>query len=306
VESRCGGLRTASTVAIFVLAFHATQIYAAVAPSFDPSSCHLSGVTTPDNDIRLYGDDRLPGRPVAIPPEVIDKFRAVARRIYAQAPPKSKEGAHCENVFPGIYRIALAHKRVLFVAKIYVRYFQYFVLIVYDPVTGAMTPNPVQIRAYWTENFGAKDELMKTPFVSSADLYQNRQPQIVFESRAHNGSMYNAVVYQYFAIAPDLSLKLVLARETRLADDSGNLIIRELTPLSPSRLRLDIYRVADAGTPQGAKLGYVILASGGADEPFRVVRRHAPNSGNFVCLVTCMDEAPSDDTFLHEGDPNDY
>jgi hypothetical protein len=180
VGSRWGGLLTASATAIFVLAFHSPQLYATGAPPFDPASCHLSGLATPDNDIRIYGDDRLPRRPVPIPSAVSDKFRKVARRIFAQAPPEQKEGANCENVFPGAYRITLAHKRLLFVAKIYVDYFQYFVLIVYDPATAAMTRNPLQIRADWMESFGAKDDLMKTPFVSSADLYQNRQPQILF------------------------------------------------------------------------------------------------------------------------------
>jgi hypothetical protein len=148
-----------------------------------------------------------------------------------------------------------------------------------------------------------KDELMKPPFVSSADLFQNHRPLIVFEERVHNGNMYNAVIYHYFAVGPNLSLTRVLARETRLLalNPQDGLFVRELTQLSPSRLRLDTLNVAHDGSSKRTDLGYVLLESSGPDAPFRVVERHAKAPRKFDCLVTCMDEPPSDDVFLREG-----
>lgn len=274
----------------------------------DPSSCHLKAFVTADNDIRLANDDRPAGKPVPMPAAVADKIHAAAKRLSRRVSAEVKEGLTCGELFPATYRISLSGQRELYVSEISIyAYLNYFYLILYDPATGAVTQHPVAIDTHWTKSFGAKDELVKRPFVSSADLYENHHSQIVFEVRVHNGNMYNAVVYLYFAVGPDLSLRQVLARETRLIwNDGDHLIVRELTALSPSRLRLDNFNVARDGSPQRTELGYVILESRRPEQPFHVVRRHPVDRAKFDCLVTCMDEAPGDDVFLRQGDPINY
>jgi hypothetical protein len=207
----------------------------AVDASLDPSTCHPRALVTSDNDIRLDQDDRPPGQPVKIAAPVIKRLQTAAKSLLAQLPPGTAEGMTCDDLLPHIYRVSLPKHRELFVAEIYVGLgVGYFYLIVHDPTTGAATRNPPRIGAKYPQSFGAGDPLVTKPFVSTADLFHNHQPQIVFEERVHNGTMYNAVVYHYFDIRPDLSLIRVLARETRLMalQPDGAIFIRELTPLS--------------------------------------------------------------------------
>jgi len=58
--------------------------------------------------------------------------------------------------------------------------------------------------------------------------------------------MYNAVVYHYFDVGPNLELTRVLARETRVValEPSEGLFVRELTQLTPRRLRMETVRDA--------------------------------------------------------------
>ncbi len=179
----------------------------------------------------------------------------------------------------------------------------YFYLVLYDPATGAVTQNPPRIWAKWRQSFGAKDPLLKRPFISSADLFENHHQQIVFEEYVHNGNMYNGVVYHYFDVGPNLALTRVLARETRLLafNPHDELIVRGLTQLSATRLRLDTFATWSRKSVPRKPLGYVILESPGPGTPFHVAQRHPEDAKTFDCLVTCMDASPGDDVFLREG-----
>lgn len=127
------------------------------------------------------------------------------------------EGLTCKDLFPHTYRISAPQHRELYVAEVTsVMGIDYFHLVLYDPPTGTVTQNPPRIWAKWTQGCGAKDPLLKTPYVSFADLFNNHHDQIVFEERVHNGTMYNAVVYRYFDVGTDLALTPILVRETRL------------------------------------------------------------------------------------------
>jgi hypothetical protein len=250
----------------------------------DPSTCHPRALATSDNDIRLDHDDRPPGKPVAIAAPVIERLQTAARSLLAQVPPGTADGMTCDDLFPHIYRISVPEHRELFVAEIYVGVgIGYFYLIVHDSMTGAVTRDPPRIGAKSPQTFGAADRLVKKPFVSTADLFGNHQPQIVFEERVHNGTMYNAVVYHYFDVRPDLGLTRVLAHETRLMalQPDGAIFIRELTPLNPTHLRLDTFELLSPDAAQRKEMGYVILESPGPGTPFRVVERHPTDSAHF-------------------------
>jgi hypothetical protein len=282
----------------------AARAYAVDNPPPDPSRCHPKALATEDNDIRIAGDDRPSGKPVPMPLPVVQQIRNEAKAVLARVPAGTADDLTCKDLLPDTYRISEQQGRQLFVAHVYVGLdIGYFCFILYDPATGKVTQHPPEMSAKWTEGFGAKDELMKPPFVSTADLFRNRQPQIVFEERVHNGDVYNAVIYHYFAVGPDLSLIRILALETRLLalDPNDGLFVRELTHVSDFRLRLDTFKVDKKGSSKRTELGYVLLGSSSPDTPFHVLERHPVDPKKFDCLVTCMDESPGEDAFLRKG-----
>ncbi len=234
----------------------------------------------------------------------MDKLQATASQLIAQVEPGTADGVTCKDLFPDVYQISFSERRELFVADIYVGHgVSFFYLILYDPATGAVTRDPSRIGAKWPQSFGAKDSLVKKPFVSSADLFQNHHPQIVFEERVHNGTAYNAVIYHYFDVGPNLALTRVLALETRVWDDPRNeMLDRRLTQLSPTRLRLDTFAVSSDDSAQRKDLGYVILESRGPGAPFRVAQRHPKDPHLKTRLLSYMTGSPDeDDDFLREG-----
>jgi len=122
----------------------------------------------------------------------------------------------------------------------------------------------------------------------------------------HNGNMYNGVIYHYFDVGPNLALKRVLARETRVLaiDSPDKMFERELTQLSPTHLRLDTFAVSSDHLAERKELGYVILESRGPGVPFHVAQRHPKGAHPESGFVTDMDVPPgtTDDDFLREGE----
>ena len=206
----------------------------------------------------------------------------------------------CEREFLGTYRMVIAERRQLFVANLYAGPgAQYFYLIVYDPKTGALTKAPPRTSSRWMDD----ERGLSEPLVSRADVFRDGNRQIVLEQRVHNGTMYNAVIYHYFAVGPHLELTRVLARETNVLAPwpADGRYVREITKLAPRRLRLETFQERPGRTKGREAIGYVILQSPHVNAPFRVVKRHAFGPGAHIGLVTCTDEAPTDDTFLREG-----
>lgn len=234
---------------------------------------------------------------------MIDELHAAATKLISQVP-HGADGFTCKDLFPDVYRISVSARHELFVAEIAVDGGSLYYLILYDPATGAVTHDPPSVDARWTENFGAKDPLLKKPFVSSADLFQNHHPQIVIEERLHNGPGVNGVAYHYFDIGPNLALTRVLTLEARMMayDPPERMFERELTQLSPTRLRLDTFAVPCDDSAHGKflgcddsahrkELGYAILESDGANAPFHVMEQH-PKDGHLKSgLVTGMGDS---------------
>jgi hypothetical protein len=153
--------------------------------------------------------------------------------------------------------------------------------------------------------FGWKDPLLHPPLISFAELLHNRRRQIVVEQRVHNGTMYNAVVYNYFEIGSDLSLTRILAFEQRAYAIGARegLIVRTLERAGPNRLRLASVLKLDAPPHRQQDLGFAILESSGPGVPFEVKQRHPNSGGSAAILVTYSGELGSsnDDAFLREG-----
>jgi hypothetical protein len=275
----------------------------------NPSLCSPKALVTADNDIRLDGDSRPPGKMAVIPLPVMDKLHDATRQFLANVSPGAADGLSCKELFPAVFMVAAPAHRELFIAEIHPGLgASLFFLILYEPVTREVTQDPPRVGAYWPQIFGANDPLVKKPLVSFADLFQNHSPQIVFEERVHNGNMYNAVIYHYFDVGPHLALTRVLARETRVLalDPSERMFNRELTQLSPTSLRLDTVAACGTDSSRREELGYVILESPGPGVPFHVTLRHPKEPDLEAGLVTNMDESPGDDIFLREGNPFTY
>ena len=276
---------------------------AAAAAPLDPAGCTPTALATKDNDIRLEGDWRGPGNPIDLPAAVATQIQAAAARVIARVGAEIADGLACDDLLPPVYRVTGFGRFQLFVAEIRVATAgRFFYLVLHDPVTGAVTRDPPWLGAKLVAASGTDDPLIKTPLVSSADLFRNQRRQIVFEERVHNGTVYNGVVYHYFDVGPQLELIRVLARETRVVDPTrGDRIYqRELAVLKKSRLRLDLYAASPDGKIRREALGYTILESAGPGHAFRVVERHARDKSGARTLVT-YSEGADDDAFLREG-----
>jgi hypothetical protein len=268
-----------------------------------PPSCPLTAEVTADNDIRLATDNRPPGKEAAVPAVVQRKIHDVAARLLRQVQ-LSPDWFKCRELYRRVFRINVSSEIYLYLADLYVGSgIEYFVLILYDPATNALTTNPPRIAATSTQDFGWKDALLAPPLISFASLGGNHR-QVVFEQRVHNGTVYNAVVYNYFEVGPNLSLDRILALEERALSIGRHegLIIRNLHQMGPMELRLDTFLQAAGKGGERRQLGYVILSRPVLGVPFRVKERHAIDPADSSILVTYAGpDTPGDDAFLRDG-----
>jgi hypothetical protein len=297
----CAKLRAIAAVAGWCVC------WAIMAPALEAApaapACRLRAQVTPDNDIRLNDDRRPRGKLVAVPSAVQAKIFTIAAGLLTQMQ-LTPQWFKCTELYPAQFRISLPAGLYLYVVDISVGSgVEYFLLILHDPKTGAVTGSPPLIHATSTQEFGWKDPLLAKPLVSFADLFGNRHT-IVIEERVHNGTVYNAVVYNYFEIGPGLALTRVLAVEKRAlaVGPREGAITRDLKLLGQGQLRLDT-SLQPANQPgQRQPLGYAILQSQGAGFPFQVKERHARDKDSNAILVTyCGPDTPGDDAFLRDG-----
>jgi hypothetical protein len=274
------------------------------AARIDGSSCTPAGFVTADNDIRLDNDRRPAGKPIALPTAVSNKVRAIMVKTLA-GDPELGDGLTCDALEESVYRVAGVGRPDLYVASVALPVGpSFFFLLLYDPASGALTESPPRIGSKWPQLFGAQDPLVRIPLVSQTDLFHDGHHQIVFEERVHNGTVYNAVIYHYFDIGPQLKLTRILARETRvLGLIDGNIeYTREFRPLSGDQLRLELYETTPKRNKHPKLLGYSILKRAGPECVFQVSERHpAPGVAANAALVTDCDSSGSDDIVLRDG-----
>jgi hypothetical protein len=269
-------------------------------------SCRPLVTITPDNDVRLDDDKRPPGQSGKIPDQVLSKIRTLAAQALRKIEAPDPYPGECEDLYGKIFRISTAPGLYLYAAEISpVSPIKLLFLILFDPATGALTKDPPRIEMKSTQIFGWKDPLLRQPLISLAGLPINQSRQIVVEERVHNGTMYNAVVYNYFEVGPDLSLTRVLAFEPRaysIGKQEG-LIVRTLQSIGPNQQRLESSLETNAAPHQRQDLGYVILERAGPGHPFQVKERHPKSRNNDSILVTYSGamNPGADDKFLREG-----
>jgi hypothetical protein len=284
--------------------FAATLVLATSAPnapsSADPRDlhhCKLRAIHPTDNDIHFEDDRRFSSRPAKIPltvsRRILDHVSSIAKKQFTVRE-WSEAKQRCADIFPPVFKLIGPGGLQLYVAPrnfVLGNTVDYFFM--YDPRTGAVTSAPPLIYTKWSS---VDDALMKRPIVRMESGTKGGFPRLIVEERTHNGTVYNAVVYRYFEIGKEMSLKQVLAVEARAYALPAGLTTRTATFLGPNRVRIVV-----STTPphKFGSHGTVLLERSGSGQPFHVARRAAAH-GDYT-LVTYCDTAKNDDDFLRVG-----
>lgn len=210
---------------------------------------------------------------------------------------------HCKDIYPLAHAIALPNGLTLYAVHASSFASSWLLLVAYDPASGKASAKPAYTNTKWMSK---DDLLLLPPYISTADLRSDGHQQIVVEERGHNGTMYNAAVYRYFDIAPDLTLTNVMALEARtytINPDDKAMIVRTLTPINATHVRIDQAYVSGTKRISG---GYAILESPGPGKPYYVSERHAVDSLASPHFRLCNESLVTmsetdDDLFLKEG-----
>jgi hypothetical protein len=196
-----------------------------------PSAANaLTAVSTPDNDFSI--EDEPKGKRVAVPDPVAKVIHRFAETAFQEW---MKEGdtfekwqkefnrpVSADGLVGPIFCIMAPDERSLFVFRRDEPYgLSFYFFIMFDPRTGAVTEDPPSICGKWMDGFVIGPSLierpiLRKPLVSFLDLDRDGKLELVVQEQVHNGTLYNAVVYHYFRVLPDLSLFRALALETRL------------------------------------------------------------------------------------------
>jgi hypothetical protein len=267
----------------------------------------LTAIVAQDNDLSL--DKQPKGERVGVPKAVQQTIHTVARKAFenwkraAQGSSEAQKYFEMKlnDVYGMVFRIEAPQKKALFIFQengLFGAIFYH--LILFDPHKNVVTQSPPRIYGKWMQGgfWGAK---LLEPLISFDDLDQDGSPEIIIQERVHNGTMYNAAVYHYFKVGPDMSLHQILAMETRLIDlyteDLGGLIIRRVTKLAPNQVKLETFLEVEHRKPQ--KLGETILIRDGGYSPFQISSHHIINPQYKGLLITGSEKDEND--FLKTG-----
>ncbi len=265
---------------------------------------HISAVSTEDNDLSL--GNYPAGDTIAVPEAVAYLIDTVAYRVYED---RNSGIDSTDPTFTPLrffygptFRISTPSGLQLYIFKqkdLFGMGFYYFML--FDPRTNTVTVNPLRIYTKWMdsdEEWGGK--LVK-PLVRFLDLDRDGKPELVVQERVHNGTVYNAVVFHYFRIMPDLSLKQIIALETNLIDlhtmSSCGIIERQIRSISRDSLVIESFLNLNGKSKK--KLGEALLCRNSPDSFYRVQKRIALNSKYASLLITAWSE--DENKFLREG-----
>ena len=254
----------------------------------------LKAIVTANNDFTT--DEHPEGREIAVPKAVAKKIKSLVNEAYANLEPSLKREYSEEYFYGNVFRITAPGGRELYVflqtGPLGV-YFYYFIL--FDPKTNKVTKMPPCIYAKWMLGpaWGAE---LKKPLASFEDIDGDETEECVIQERVHNGTVYNAIVYHYYHISPDLSLRPVLAVETRLRDitteDQDGIINRTLQKTGIGEVLLDVSLDCSTPNPLHRELGSVLLRSPEPGSPFKIVKKIVldPDYGGLLITASGEDE----------------
>jgi hypothetical protein len=265
---------------------------------------HLVAYQPMNND--LNPDNMEQGPAIGVPGAVEKRLQVIAQRALKRWRQFCGRGKECvatlDRFFGPVVRIQGPPPLELYVFKRTIPApggaFYYFVL--FDPRTGAATPNPPSIFAKWMEL--TREGNLKRPVVTFVDFDHDGRLECVVEEVVHNGSLYNALMYHYYAIEPNLGLRHVLAIETNYLcldfQAPGARIMRTIRAISPEEIELTAVLELPARPPE--RIGVVRLTRPDLESPFRVRSRQVFVERYRGLLVSGSGDT-SDNQILRDG-----
>ena len=261
----------------------------------------LFAIVRPDNDIDT--EEKPQGELVPVPLHIEGVIDNLVDEYFNRLKPhldvSEQASFSIELLYGPIFKIKAPHNKDLFV---FLLNFQYgcasFYFIMYDEHDYKATSHPPSFSCRWM-NSGD----LEKPIISFQDFDMDGTQELVAQEIAHNGTLYNAVVYHYYKVMPDLSLKHILALETQLVDIfTDGTIIRSIKMLDHHTLRMNVDLEFPQDQTKRKSLGYVILERANPDTAFQIKERHSLNEKYSGVLITaCESEDNDENWFLSEG-----
>lgn len=290
------------------------------APAVSTAIPALKAIVPSDNDI-TPGDDATQATE-AVPQVVTQKFSKIVSDTYDWYLKNDDDcaksvddcGLKKSALYGRVYRLDAPAKNRAYVFKLEGLFgVTLYYFAIYNPNTNQVTAKPVSIYGKWLDGFyGDNDSRLKLrkPFISFTTV--DGKAALVAENYAHNGDVYNAVIYRYFVIEPDLSLTQVLALEsadlvdTKYRGSYGAMFVRKLILNGDSTAEIDDYFQKDLDDKSPQLVGKVSIRSPAPGKPYKVVSEKVIDQAFKDLLVTFDDDREygidSDNAFLAEGD----
>lgn len=263
--------------------------------------CPLRGLATSDNDVRLDKDLRPRGRKAPLPAGVAEViYRAASKDLRSQDRDIIAAAvSDCGDTFGEVYRLDAPNGLQIYVGRDSLSIGgDNFHLVVFDPVSRAVSTHPLWLSAKWTEGFGFANDIAKPP-VFRFDRGMDGTVRLVFAEYSHNGNVYNSIVDRYFEMGANLSLNQVMTIEKiSLISNGDGLIVRRPREIAPGRVKVSVYEQPKQGPDR--KLGSYELTRERAGQAYRVVNRHVLGSASMAGLVDGCESA-TDEEFERVG-----
>jgi len=231
-----------------------------------------------DNDAEMekpyMGEgDRLVPLPEAVRRKICEVTLAHFNDTLFEGPTK------CADLFGPVFRIRtpFGDGQDIYVYKMRGIMMSYYgVVLVYDARSNRVSPKAGYLPCRWLERRG-HEWLMDRPLVRFDDLNMDGRPDVVLETRFHNGTEWNGVWYEYHHVADDLSLVPVFIFEARRDPGSdmrvcglNGCVVRTIEKVAPNRIIVRSKLAEKPFQPGDREIGYVVLESPDAASPFRV------------------------------------
>ena len=232
--------------------------------------------------------------PAAVERAILDHVTKVAKDQFT-VQEWNEAQQKCADIFPSVFKLIGPGGLQLYVVPrdfVLGNTVDYFFM--YNPRSGAITKTPPFIFTKWS---GSGDSLIKRPIVRFETGSKGILPRMIVQERTHNGTVYNAVVYRYFEVGGDMSLRQILAVEARAYLLSDGLTERKAVFITPNRIRIDVITHPPRRFESRSKR--LFLERSGNGQPFHVARRAHQRKAEG--LLTYCPSAKSDDDFLRVG-----
>jgi hypothetical protein len=283
-----------SLIFVFTAGFSlcSTSPSTAAAEAFNPNSCSLAAEVQRENKLQAFSVFDTPPESVhseALPTSVGEILKRNARADLAGISAEDLKGVNCTNFFQHIDRLIAPKGRWLFVSQTAVPLgSDHFDLVMFDPATGVTSNLAARLNAKWTlytlNGSGEHRDLKDDRPISWIDLYADGNPVLAFQVLGHNGSFYDAAIYRYFHVGPELDLTPILARETMLTMLDEGPYFRRLSPLGSGRWKLTT--TLEQPDRKRKEIGYAVIESLSPGAPFRVVELHPAATRNTDFLIS--------------------